>query len=211
MTDKQMYMQIGDEAALLQQQAYVPTTEVEYVAQSENLIQLRRLRKRLEEKFNQLQQPFKDGLKNLRNEFKLVLHKVEGAESLCQTGVLAYRAKKGEEVRQQNEQAVGAYFEAVKNGEQAMPPVVAEDEQGSVVSEAGSMSSRAIKAWRFRDRPDVGSDARQKVCRDEGWCKIPDQYFVLDYTALNAAVLRAGLSIEGVEVFEKQILTVRGA
>ena len=177
----------------------------EYVDASTTLISVRSLRKQLEAKFEELQRPFKEGLKRLKQEFHLVEEKVVATEATIERRILAYRQRERVKAEEVNAEAL-AHYE--RDGSQPLP-LLASADAGKVRSEEGTMGSRMLKHWHLDHNPTVGAESRQKVCRDEPCTAgIADHFFILDYTAVNSAV-RANVPIEGITQYEKEILEVR--
>ena len=194
----------------------LPTTNEEYVAYSQKLIEIRNFKKLVEAKLAELEKPFKLGLKNLRSEFKKVLGKITDTETALGNGILVWRNQERVEAEAKAKRELEKYEKAIQkdlknggDGGRIAPPIIQETVSQRVASDQGSMGSRFLKRWRFKGNPEITSQSKVKVCRDESCTEgLPDSFFILDYVALNNAI-KAGLDFPNLIIYEEEILEVR--
>lgn len=194
----------------------LPRTNEEYVAYSQKLIEIRNFKKLVAAKLAELEKPFKLGLKNLRAEFKKVLGKITDTETALGNGILVWRNQERVEAEAKAKKEMDSYEKALRkdvkkggDGSSIALPIIEESVSQRVATDQGSMGSRFLKRWRFKGNPEITSQSKVKVCRDESCTEgLPDSFFILDYVALNNAI-KAGLDFPNLIIYEEEILEVR--
>lgn len=146
--------------ALTTRQAVIVTSEEQEAAESANLIVLRKGRKELEKKFDELKKPFKEGLDRLKVEFDAVVDPIKTAERVIGEAILAWKAaerrriahEQAERDRQQRELERQA---AEKRQPPPAPLAPVQDQAKGWATERGTMTTRRIPKWRIIDEQQV--------------------------------------------------------
>ncbi|MGC9030087.1 MAG: hypothetical protein ACP5LD_10495 [Desulfomonilaceae bacterium] len=172
--------------------------EASYARASEILVQVARLKKRLEERRNFFVKPLNDQVKRINNLFKSLQEPLDRMDKKLRDAIAAYRWQM-EQKRKEEEEFLRKKREilarlAEKKGETVAPPPPVEPMPipAAVRTEDGLVTTR--KVWTFRVINEL---------------LIPREYLVLDESKVRKAIAAGVREIPGLEIYQHEEVVVR--
>lgn len=145
--------------------------------------------KRIEEKRLEFTKPLNQSLKAINDTFKLLKAPLEGAKALVGSKVLQWRREEQERIAKEEERRRKIQEAHKEKGHQVSEPIELERPEKKI----GNAQTRMVWKWKVIDKN-----------------KVPEQFKEINQVAVNAAIRSGTTKIDGLEIYQEEVLAIVG-
>lgn len=145
--------------------------------------------KRIEDKRLEFTKPLNQSLRAINETFKLLKAPLESSKSLLSSKILQWRQAEQKRIAAEEERRRKIQEAHKKKGHQVSEPIELERPEKKI----GNAQTRMVWKWRVIDKN-----------------KVPEQFKEINQVAVNAAIRSGTTKIDGLEIYQEEVLAIVG-
>jgi len=187
---------------------FIVENEIDAEVASDFLRNIKDTEKKIEDKRLEFTTPLNQSLKAINVTFKNLTAPLAVAKKIVSDKILSWRSIEAEKIRKAEEEAREAEAEKIRKIQEALKAEGDAKKKQEMIEEI--VKAEELKPIIKKQETTIGSSQARKIWTYEvvDFSKVPDKYKEISKTEINASIRAGERNIDGLRIYQKEILSI---